>query len=464
MCRILLGKYCSTESFLKVENRTNESHGWRGVLIGCDLIRANTGWTVGDGKSIEVWNEPWLDNSTQLRPTGPAPEHLTQLKVSELIDPNSQDWNRAKIQSIIPQYEELILKIKLSKMGVVDKLIWLKTNSGEYTTKSGYWTAYEMTRRDEEQHHQADFDWNKGVWKLNVAPKIKLFLWKTFQGALPVGERLISRNNVGDTKCTRCGLTESIHHLLFQCEFAQRVWALAPINPNVEGSGLIDFPVNWTNLMGLTCLPPIGLSAEVLIPWLLWSLWIARNNLLFNKKTAAPEDIISRAVGSAREWLNAQEPAELSPRSRPIVERPIDNCHRLQSDAAWREDTGIAGLGWTIKKNTERASFGSHCYFVASPMVAEALALREAIFKSKELGIQRLRCETDSLQLVKAITAKKPPPDIYGIVSDIISLISEFELIQFRWIPREQNKDADVLAKQALLLETNVMNPTLRGF
>lgn len=97
-------------------------------------------------------------------------------------------------------------------------------------------------------------------------------------------------------------------------------------------------------------------------------------------------------------------------------------------------------------------------------MVAEALALREAIFKSKELGIQRLRCETDSLQLVKAITAKKPPPDIYGIVSDIISLISEFELIQFRWIPREQNKDADVLAKQALLLETNVMNPTLRGF
>lgn len=54
MCRILLGKYCSTESFLKVENRNNESHGWRGVLIGRDLIRAKTGWTVGDGKSIEV--------------------------------------------------------------------------------------------------------------------------------------------------------------------------------------------------------------------------------------------------------------------------------------------------------------------------------------------------------------------------------------------------------------------------
>lgn len=100
-----------------------------------------------------------------------------------------------------------------------------------------------------------DFDWNKGVWNLNVAPKIKLFLWKTFLGALPVGERLISRNIAGDPKCTRCGLTESIYHLLFQYEFAQRIWALAPINPTVEDSRLIDFPVNWTNLMGLTCLP-----------------------------------------------------------------------------------------------------------------------------------------------------------------------------------------------------------------
>ena len=242
----------------------------------------------------------------------------------------------------------------------------------------------------------AEFDWNIGVWKLNVAPKIKLFLWKTFQGALPVGDRLISRNIAGDHKCIRCGLTESIHHLFFQCEFAQRVWTLTPIHPNVEGNGLIDFPVNWACLMSLNCLPPIGLPADVFIPWLLWTLWIGRNNLLFNKKSATPEEIISKAIASAREWLNAQEPVVPMSRISSVTERPAENCYRLQSDAAWREDYGIAGLSWIIQKNTEASFFCAHCHFVASPLVAEALALHEAVFKCKELGIQRLRCETDS--------------------------------------------------------------------
>ena len=88
MCRILLGKYCSNESFMKVTYSSTESHGWRGILIGRDLIKANSWWTVGDGVSIEVWDDPWLDTSTRLCPIGPAPELLTHMKVSELIDPS----------------------------------------------------------------------------------------------------------------------------------------------------------------------------------------------------------------------------------------------------------------------------------------------------------------------------------------------------------------------------------------
>ncbi|CAH8390046.1 unnamed protein product [Eruca vesicaria subsp. sativa] len=86
---------------------------------------------------------------------------------------------------------------------------------------------------------------------------------------------------------------------------------------------------------------------------------------------------------------------------------------------------------------------------------SEALDIREAVFKCKELRIQRLRCETDSIQLVKAITTRSPSPEIYGIVSDI-AVVSDSEVVQFKWIPREKNKDPDALAKQALLLESNI--------
>ncbi|KAL0731995.1 hypothetical protein Bca4012_028089 [Brassica carinata] len=68
--------------------------------------------------------------------------------------------------------------------------------------------------------------------------------------------------------------------------------------------------------------------------------------------------------------------------------------------------------------------------------------------------------ETDSAQL-EAIKSRRPTPEINGVVSDIFSLVSEFEVIHFKWIWRGNNKEADAMAKQALLSATNLMNSTL---
>ena len=222
---------------------------------------------------------------------------------------------------------------------------------------------------------QTYFDWNKGVWKIEVEPKIKLFLWKVFQGALPVGERLQARNIATDPKCKRCGLTESINHLFFQCEFAQKVWNFAPFSSTFDSSGLIDLAVNWEDLMSLICLPPTGFPSEGLFPWIMWSLWTARNNLLFNKKNYSPEDVVSKAVYLAREWQGAQEPNTPSKRLKPATESNLENACTVHTDAAWREDVGVAGLGWIINKSAMRSTYGSHCRYVSSPLVAEALAL-----------------------------------------------------------------------------------------
>ena len=98
-------------------------------------------WTVYRGMERTL-----VGQSTQQRLIGPALEQLSQM------NPNRRDWDREKIQATIPHYEESVLRIKLSKTEAPDKLSWLKTNSGDYTTKSGYWTAYEMMRRNDEYH------------------------------------------------------------------------------------------------------------------------------------------------------------------------------------------------------------------------------------------------------------------------------------------------------------------------
>ena len=69
---------------------------------------------------------------------------------------------------------------------------------------------------------------------------------------------------------------------------------------------MVDLASAWPTLYGLSCLPPTGIGAGPLAPWIIWSLWTARNKLAFENKESTPEDVISNAIGTAREWLNEQ--------------------------------------------------------------------------------------------------------------------------------------------------------------
>lgn len=143
LCKTLLGKYCPGGSILTATEASIMSHGWRSVLLGRDLLLKNLGWAVGDGKSINVWRDPWLSMSKQTRPMGPPGEQVVELTVADLMVPGGKQWNRERIQLLLPMYEDQILSIKQSLTGAPDKLVWLGTKTGEYSVKSGYYIAVE---------------------------------------------------------------------------------------------------------------------------------------------------------------------------------------------------------------------------------------------------------------------------------------------------------------------------------
>lgn len=90
LARCLLGKYCHSEPFLTCKPLSSSSHGWMSVLIGRNLLAKQLGWMIGNG-DVNVWEDPWLSHSEQLRPFGPAPENYISLKVSDLLLPGSTD-------------------------------------------------------------------------------------------------------------------------------------------------------------------------------------------------------------------------------------------------------------------------------------------------------------------------------------------------------------------------------------
>ncbi|XP_013632386.1 PREDICTED: uncharacterized protein LOC106337818 [Brassica oleracea var. oleracea] len=189
-----------------------------------------------------------------------------------------------------------------------------------------------------------------------------------------------------------------------------------------------------------------------LAPWIVWALWTARNKLIFNNKMYTAEEVITHAVAAAREWLNAQSKEQ---RHSPHPQASRTTSPReavIQTDAAWKIDTRTTGLGWSIRKTGETLNFQSVNCFVSSPLIAEGLAMREAVKKCKELGLRHIRLESDSAQLIKALRSKLEPPEIYAIISDIRINCLAFETVYFAWIPRAKNSVDDGLAKQALAL------------
>lgn len=96
LARCLLGKYCHSDSFLGCKVAPSSSHGWRNVLVGRDLLSKQLGWMVGTGESTNAWNDPWLSHCEQLRPYGPSPKSLQSLKVLDLIQTGTYEWEMEK--------------------------------------------------------------------------------------------------------------------------------------------------------------------------------------------------------------------------------------------------------------------------------------------------------------------------------------------------------------------------------
>lgn len=186
--RVLVGKSCRNSSFLTVKLPKECSHGWQSIMAGRDLLVLKLSSVIGDGESINVWKDPWLSTDIPKRPYGPPPEHLQDLKVADLLTRESKDWNVGLIERILPHLVEEITLLKPSLLGNKDGIAWLGSRSGVYTTRSGYFAAFE--NEENAGAAQPVRNWKKLIWMGRTSLKLKLFLWRATQRALPTGSNL----------------------------------------------------------------------------------------------------------------------------------------------------------------------------------------------------------------------------------------------------------------------------------
>lgn len=157
--RILFGKYCLHSPFLETPASNGISHGWRGILVGRDLLSKGLGWALGSGHDVSIWTEPWLSATEPLTPMGPPTFENQAWRVSRLINQACSEWDANLIRENLPQYEDVIQRLVPSSFLLEDERVWLPNLTGVYSTKSGYAIA-KLCNGTEIDY---SFDWKKCV-------------------------------------------------------------------------------------------------------------------------------------------------------------------------------------------------------------------------------------------------------------------------------------------------------------
>ncbi|KAL8461807.1 hypothetical protein ACS0TY_033055 [Phlomoides rotata] len=240
---------------------------------------------------------------------------------------------------------------------------------------------------------------------MGVPPKVRHFLCRACNDALPSLQALCRRGIPLDPTCPACGeAPESLSHILLRCPVAVHSWGRNPIHLILHGTEPLEFrPILWSIMKSL---PDYGVSLFALIAW---NLWKARNKRHFDNVVQKPGQIVSWALDVAAGIQSTRGRKNGIDASGSMLGKwfpPPPGKLKLNSDAGVFSD-GTVGLGFIVRNNLGKMILAGtrQCLVTANnSTMVEALALRFGVSSALNHGLQIDHLESDSSNLVQAIT------------------------------------------------------------
>ncbi|XP_062088335.1 uncharacterized protein LOC133794908 [Humulus lupulus] len=191
-----------------------------------------------------------------------------------------------------------------------------------------------------------------------------------------------------------------------------------------------------------------------------WSLWNARNDIVWQQRTSSVEYIVKSARIYLDQWLKAQDNnffLSLGPTypgdGLELWTKPDVNSVKINIDAAIFTNECKLGLGAVVRDHQGVVlTYRSWCkQGNLQPDVAEAMGLKEVLSWIKNAQWQRVVIEMDSLVVVQAVRSSIYMPSVFGsIINDCKLLLSELSFVSLFFVKRSANKAAHTVARAAL--------------
>jgi hypothetical protein len=111
------------------------------------------------------------------------------------------------------------------------------------------------------------------VWKLQVPPRIHIFLWLLANNKLLTRDNLAKRREAEDKTCLFCSEQETVHHVFFDCCVAKLAWE------SISNACSVDLGSDFKSVAKWWIRHEKCASLNTFTAAVLWSIWRLRNEL-----------------------------------------------------------------------------------------------------------------------------------------------------------------------------------------
>ncbi|XP_030487389.1 uncharacterized protein LOC115704315 [Cannabis sativa] len=342
--------------------------------------------------------------------------------VNSLLNVDDRSWDVSLVQDMFNVRDaNLILGIPLSFSATNDHWAWVGEKSGHYSVKSAY-NLLQNQKNSRSGENNSGF-WRK-LWHLKIPPKVKNFMWRAVSNVfLPVFSSSLRGCWQKADIVTHANFVGTIEHFLYDVFHG------------------FDEDISCRVVM------------------LCWSIWKARNSLVWDKKASSPSHVVSSAWTTLDHWLNAQDKTSLL--SSSLIgdgnnfehwTKPAYNTIKINVDGAIFEKDNAYGFGIVACDSEGRIiDFVAKYYHGSySPEAVEALGVKEALSWLKDKGWNMVEVETDSLLTVQAVSSNQQMSSVFGLIAhDCKILLSSLPNVSFCFVRRSVNKIVHFVARRS---------------
>lgn len=248
---------------------------------------------------------------------------------------------------------EIIKGIPICLFPQPDRLIWHFTSNGLYSVKLAYYVALSRKRArlciGEQSNDQENRKLWKLVWKLDIPPKVKHFVWRACNNWLPVRLNLLKRGIGFENTCPVCSeAVEDVYHALVGCQAAKVSWFACVLGLHSDRVNTNDFTSWFIELAKKLHVEQVEIVAMVA-----WEIWNVRNSQVHEEFRIKPEMGLAQSMGLLGEFKSAKQNVPSVAYVPPINNmtrwsRPPLGALKLNCDASVKNN-GFVGISFVVR-------------------------------------------------------------------------------------------------------------------